>query len=138
MDNQKSKRLERYRQKIRFAAGKIAGIIEEPDNQTETDASLYRVQTAIEAVMDTIAMLVKDKGQEVSDDYSNIHILQKCGTLTKREAEKMSELNGLRNAIVHKYNTFEESTVIESLGEIRQAVEKFLEKAEHESEKILG
>ena len=84
MESQKSNRLKRYRQKIRFAAGKIADIIEEPDNPTETDASLYRVQTAIEAVMDIIAMLVKDKGQEVSDDYSNIHILQKDVNFIKK------------------------------------------------------
>jgi len=66
------KRIERYRQKIDFIAEKIGSIPKKIDGPLAVDATLYRVQAAIDAAMDLTAMLAKDKGMEVSDDYSNI------------------------------------------------------------------
>ena len=101
-----------------------------------TDATLYRVQTAIDAAMDLVAMLVKDNGLEVSDDYSNIKKLFNAKIIGEKLSEDLAMLNGLRNAIVHKYNSFEEETVLENIDEITGVLEDFLEKVENELKTI--
>jgi uncharacterized protein YutE (UPF0331/DUF86 family) len=126
------KRIQRYKQKINIIIEKGHDIPEHPVSSLEIDATLYRIQVAIEASMDVIAMLVKDSGREVTDDYGNIHTLQKQKILSKALADSLATLNGLRNAILHKYNTFEEATVIDGLEEIRETVSAFIEKANHE------
>ncbi len=42
----------------------------------DVDVILYRVQTSIDAAMDTTAMLVRDIGIDVSGDYNNIEIIE--------------------------------------------------------------
>lgn len=126
------KRKQRYRQKINFITEKINDIPEPFDTQIKIDATLYRVQTTIDACMDIIAMLVKDKGRDVGDDYINIHILQKLKVFDKKLSEDFATLNGLRNAIVHKYNSFEEQTVINDIPSIQETITQFLERVEHE------
>ncbi len=125
----------RYQQKINFVAEKIGNLPKEFDNSIKVDATFYRIQTAIDACLDLVAMLVKDKGLEVSDDYSNIHLLEKQKVFDKKLAEDLAMLNGLRNAIVHKYNSFEEKTVLNNIEEIIEIMEKFLEIVENETEK---
>ena len=130
------KRLQRYRQKINFIAEKIGSISKKIDSPLATDATLYRVQTAIDAAMDLVAMLVKDNGLEVSDDYSNIKKLFNAKIIGEKLSEDLAMLNGLRNAIVHKYNSFEEETVLENIDEITGVLEDFLEKVENELKTI--
>lgn len=130
MDN--NKRIGRYRQKIDFVGEKIGLIPKKIDTPLVVDATLYRLQTAIDACMDLVAMLVKDKGMEVSDDYSNIKKLFKSNAITKKLSEDLSMLNGLRNAIVHKYNSFEEEALVENIDEIIEILQNFLEKVENE------
>ena len=130
------KRLQRYRQKINFIAEKIWSISKKIDSPLATDATLYRVQTAIDAAMDLVAMLVKDNGLEVSDDYSNIKKLFNAKIIGEKLSEDLAMLNGLRNAIVHKYNSFEEETVLENIDEITGVLEDFLEKVENELKTI--
>lgn len=126
------KREECYRQKISFIAEKIGSIGKKIDSPLAVDATLYRVQVAIDVAMDLAAMAVNDKGMEVSDDYSNIKKLFKANFISKKLSEDLAMLNGLRNAIVHKYNSFEEETVLENIEEIIEILETFLEKIEHE------
>ena len=126
----------RYRQKIDFIIDKIGDIPNNVDSSLAIDATLYRVQTSIDALMDIIAMLVKDKGKSVSDDYGNINILLKIKVFNKKLADDLIMLNGLRNAIVHKYNTFEEDTVIKNIGEIKLIIQNFLEIIENEIKTI--
>ncbi|MCK4284641.1 MAG: DUF86 domain-containing protein, partial [Candidatus Lokiarchaeota archaeon] len=67
------KRTEQYRRKLEFIIEKISVL---PDNLDEdkfhVDALFYRLQVSIDAAMDVIAMLCKDLGITVKDDYSNI------------------------------------------------------------------
>lgn len=58
----------RYRQKINYIVDKISDIPKNFDSSLAIDATLYRIQTSIDAVIDIIAMLIKDKGREVGDD----------------------------------------------------------------------
>lgn len=131
-----SKRLARYKQKINFVAEKIGSLPKKIDNQLTIDATLYRIQTAIDGAMDVVAMMVKDKGKEVGDDYENIHKLQSLKILSKKLAEDLAMLNGLRNAIVHKYNSFEEKTVINNIVKIEKILISFLEVVESEIKTI--
>jgi len=126
----------RYRQKINFIAEKISDIPRNPDNALAIDAALYRIQTAIDACIDIVAMLLKDKGREVTDDYGNIHKLLELNVLDKKLSDGLAMLNGLRNAIVHKYNTFEEETVINSINNIKDIIERFLDVVENELKTI--
>lgn len=132
----KNERLERYRQKINIALEKITDIPEQIDDSIKIDATLYRVQIAIDCCMDLIAMLVKDCGKNVADDYTNIHTLGKAKIIDAKLTKELATLNGLRNAIVHKYNTFEEETVTDNITNIQDIITKFLEKTEHEIKTI--
>lgn len=125
-------RLQRYRQKINIATEKVMDAPLRAATALEIDATLYRVQVAIEASMDLAAMLVKDKGREVGDDYSNLHALEKEKVLAAGLAKKLVALNGLRNAIVHKYNSFEEATVIKNVSFIQKNILAFLRIVENE------
>ena len=125
-------RKQRYRQKINFVTEKIIDIPKKIQTNIEIDATLYRVQIAIEGCMDIVAMLAKDKGKDVSDDYNNIHALEKIEVIDSKIAGNLIKLNGLRNAIVHKYNTFEESTVIKNIKNIQSTIIKLLERVENE------
>lgn len=130
------KRQLRYRQKINFIVDRISNIPKNIGDSLTIDATLYRVQTSIDAVADIMAMLVKDKGREVGDDYNNIETLLKIKVLNKKLADDLTMLNGLRNAIVHKYNTFEEIAVIKNIEQIKRIIKNFLGIIENETKTI--
>ena len=72
------KRRDQYTRKLEFIADKIAIL---PDNMNDNifmmDALFYRLQISIDAATDIVAMLSKDLGITVKDDYSNIDELEK-------------------------------------------------------------
>lgn len=123
-------RLSQYRRKIDIIVEKLEKLPEEPEGLL-VDAVLYGVQVSIDAMIDITAMLVRDSGEEVSDDYYNIDKLVDIKLIDKEFAEKIKQLNGLRNAIVHKYNKFEENEVIDNIEEIKETIYLFLEKIEN-------
>ena len=120
------KRKERYLEKINFILDKIEDIPEFED-EIKRDAAFYRMQVAIEAAMDIIAMLTKDLGGDVKDDYANISFLVEKNVLDKDLGERLKELNGLRNVIVEEKREF----VFETLNE-------FVEKVENVIKRIFG
>ena len=67
-------------------------------------ALLYSLQVCVDVAMDVVAMVVKDIGLNVEDDYTNIEKLLNHEVITKDEASLLKQYNGLRNAIVHKYD----------------------------------
>jgi len=86
-------------------------------------ALLYALQVCIDIGIDCIAMVTKDSGLVVEDDYSNIEKLENEKILVKEEAELIRKFNGLRNAIVHKYNHIDLSLIEEGLEEIEDFYE---------------
>jgi uncharacterized protein YutE (UPF0331/DUF86 family) len=56
-------------------------------------------------------MMVKDLGLEVGDAHSNIESLESAKAIERGTADFLRKLNGLRNAIVHKYNKFDEDII---------------------------
>lgn len=123
-------RAERYRQKMNFIITKLESIPASRKTNIEVNATLYCVQVAIDAAMGIIAMLVKDIGHDVSDDYHNINILVKEKVISEVIGEDLRRFNGLRNAIVHKYNAFEEESVLKHVPTIKNSLEKFLNNVE--------
>ena len=99
---------------------------------------LYRVEVAIESAMDIVAMVIYDKGRTVSDDYHNLEQLASLKIITSPLEASLKRLNGLRNAIVNKYNRFEEETVIKHTSSIQKALLDFLQRVEHELPTIFG
>jgi len=128
------KRREQYKRKLEFIADKIAVLPENfDDNLFMLDALFYRLQISIDAVMDVIAMLNKDLGITVKDDYSNIDELDKLNIFPDNFLKRIRRLNGLRNVIVHRYNKIEEDLIIkqkdsfvDALKEFIKIVEKFI------------
>jgi len=74
-------------------------------------ALLYSLQVCVDIATDVVAMLTKDMGLAVEDDYTNIAKLEKEGALKKEDSELIRKFNGLRNAIVHKYGRLDLDTI---------------------------
>jgi uncharacterized protein YutE (UPF0331/DUF86 family) len=68
--------------------------------------------------MDIIAMKVKDIGLVVEDDYTNIEKLLKEDVIAVKDGELLKEFNGLRNAIVYKYNRVNRDLIHEALERV--------------------
>jgi uncharacterized protein YutE (UPF0331/DUF86 family) len=93
-------------------------------------AALYSLQICIESGMDIIAMKVKDIGLVVEDDYTNIEKLIHENVIALKEGELLKEFNGIRNAIVHKYNRLDLAIIKEALERIAEFAEVIFKIAE--------
>ncbi len=127
-------RKNRYRSKIGYIIEKMYSL---PDDTTELnelgiEGVLYRVHTSIEAAMDMAAMLVRDIGIDVGDDYDNIDILKEKKIIEAEPAEELKRLNGLRNAIVHKYGSVDTKLILQNLESIKEILRSFIDIVEGE------
>ena len=121
-------RSEKYFHKMEFILEKINVLPNNFDsNPFLIDALFYRLQISIDAAMDIIAMLCKDFGIIVHEDYSNIDELVKFKVLPPVLAEHLRKLNGLRNALVHKYNKIEEDLLIKEKEHVVTYLNNFVE-----------
>ena len=125
------KRTEQYRRKLEFIIEKISVL---PNNLVEdmfhVDALFYRLQVSIEATMDVIAMLCKDLGITVKDDYSNIDELEKLKIFSSVLLKDLRRWNGLRNVLVHRYNRVEEDLVIKVKEDVVTTLKTFVKDVE--------
>lgn len=127
-----NKREARYRDKINFVTGKIESIpTSDLEGDIVKDAVLYKIQVGIEGVVDIAAMLVKDTGKDVGDDYYNIGLLKEAGIISLEMCDKLKRLNGLRNIIVHRYNGIEEDLIFGNLDEIKKDIYDFIKIVEN-------
>lgn len=127
-------RKQRYRSKIGYIIEKMYAI---PDtvsvlDDLEVDGVLYRVQTSIDAAMDMSAMMVRDIGIDVSEDYDNIEILNKNEIIDIKLADDLKKLNGMLNAIIHKYGKVDTQLVLQNLENIKMILGNFIEIIEGE------
>lgn len=118
-----------YRRKLGTILESLEGLPESTRDlsRLEREGVLHLVQVAIDATMDVAAMLTKDHGRRVHDDYHNLDEIEDLDIVDPTLAEGLATLNGLRNAIVHKYNKFEEVEVLENLDRIRSDLVAFVE-----------
>jgi len=122
---------ERYLKKIEILERELEYINshEIKDEVTER-AALYSLQICIESGMDIIAMKVKGLGLVVADDYTNIEKLIQEKIIASEEGELLKEFNGIRNAIVHKYNRLDTDIIKEALDRIAEFADVIFKIAE--------
>ena len=99
----------------------------EPKNELEKRGIFYSLQTSIEAMVDLVAMLVKDLGIQVKDDIKNISEIVKIRNIDPKLGEKLKKANGLRNIIIHRYNEIDEVLIIDSIKEIKELLLRWIE-----------
>ncbi|HIE31902.1 MAG TPA: DUF86 domain-containing protein [Methanosarcinales archaeon] len=120
-------RIERYKDKINYIVRNVESIQKDAESELELGGIFYGLHTAIEASMDVMAMLLKDMGEVVEDDYSNIMRLEKIGILSADLADRLRKCNGLRNYLVHRYNSVDDAIVLDSRSEVRDIFYEFIE-----------
>jgi len=124
MDDLRNKR---YRDKIQHIFDYIQELPLEPKNELEKRGIFYSLQTSIEAMVDLIAMLVKDLGIQVKDDNINISEFVKVRNLDFELGEKLKKANGLRNIIVHRNNEIDEQLILDSVEEVKNLLLHWIE-----------
>jgi uncharacterized protein YutE (UPF0331/DUF86 family) len=125
-------RVRRYRDKINLISKRSTEIREwtaispekfEIDEKTKL-ATYKAFQEVAEACTDIVAMILKDLGIPPKDDYANIETLK--GQTSLNSLESLAEANGLRNRLVHRYNTTDDLLAFESIGEILPDITKLI------------
>lgn len=120
-------KLEAFENEMRFLKNR-----EMTDDVTRR-AILYALQVCVDVATDVVAMVTRDLGLVVEDDYTNIEKLETEGVLRKGEVELIRSFNGLRNAIVHKYNHLDLAAVqkgLQKTGELYEVLVKLVSVAE--------
>lgn len=120
-------RNKRYRDKIQHIFEYIQELPIEPKNELEKRGIFYSLQTSIEAMVDLIAMLVKDLGIQVKDDNINISEIVKIRKLNPELGEKLKKANGLRNIIMHRYNEIDEQIILDSVEQVKDLLLHWIE-----------
>ena len=126
----KEKRVIRYKDKIDFIVSSMESIPEEPKGDLEISGVFYKLHTSIEAAMDLAAMVLKDLGKKIEDDYTNIESLEGSGIITEELAGKLKKCNGFRNYLVHRYNKVDDEIALSSAGEVKKTLYDFVEVVE--------
>lgn len=125
------KRKEQYKRKLDFIIEKIYNLPNvENQNDIYIDALFYRLQVAIDASMDVIAMLCKDLGIKVRDDYKNLDKIKELDIFSPELVNILRKYNGLRNALVHKYNKIEEDLILQQKEDIKENLNLFVKKVD--------
>ncbi|TES98794.1 MAG: DUF86 domain-containing protein [Promethearchaeota archaeon] len=119
-------RNKRYKDKIQHIFDYIQDLPLIPKNELEKRGIFYSLQTSIEAMVDLIAMLVKDLGIQVKDDNNNINEIIRIKKLNPELGEKLSQANGLRNIIVHRYNAVDDQIILDSVQEVKDLLLKWV------------
>ncbi len=124
-------RKDQYKRKLEFIIDKITNLPEKIDeNYFFLDALFYRLQISIDATMDVVAMLCKDLGITVKDDYSNLDALDELSIFSPNLIKNLHQWNGLRNVLAHKYNKIEEDLVLQNKNEVVNTLMTFAKKVE--------
>lgn len=124
-------RKDQYKRKFNFIIDKITSLPEKfKENDYYIDALFYRLQISIDASMDVVAMLCKDLGITVKDDYTNLDELEKINILSKNITKDLRRWNGLRNVLVHKYNKIDEDFVLQEKDKVANTLINFVKETE--------
>jgi uncharacterized protein YutE (UPF0331/DUF86 family) len=103
----------------------------------ERKATERLLQEAIEAALDVNAHLIAELGSEVPEEYYGGFLkVGQLGVLSADLAGALAPSAGLRNRLVHEYETIDDAKVLASVGVLLQlypryiqAVESYLTKA---------
>lgn len=130
----KPERLKRYKEKLDFLQERINDLEEWTESfpeEKKEKLGVYKAgQELIETITDLAAMAVKDENHLPKDDESNINSLEKLKIINKELNKQLKEANGLRNILIHRYNTFDEKRAVSSLHDLLPAFKQFLDSIE--------
>ncbi|MHA1253387.1 MAG: DUF86 domain-containing protein [Candidatus Helarchaeota archaeon] len=87
----------------------------------------YNLHTSIEAILDLIAISLKDLGTPVKDDISNIYQITKIRNIDPNLGEQLRKANGLRNILVHRYNKVDDEIILSSIPKLKKSLFKWLD-----------
>jgi len=116
-------RAKRYREKLNLIIERVADIedwlpsdVSDFSSDKRNRLAIYKAfQELIEASFDVAAMVCKDVRIVPKDDYTNLETLQNIGIIDERLNNTLSESNGLRNRLVHRYNSLDDTLAFESI-----------------------
>ncbi len=131
------KRKKRYEQKLdelidrlEFIQENLPAKREFLENRIIRKALYKEFQEAVEIVSDIAAMMVKDNGKLVKDDYSNLEASAKILGLKGTTVELLKRAHGLRNVLVHEYNGIVDEMAYDAIREVLPAIETFFKRVE--------
>ncbi|MHA1747544.1 MAG: DUF86 domain-containing protein, partial [Promethearchaeota archaeon] len=93
----------------------------------EKKGILYSLQTIIEAIIDLVAMCVKDLGLEVKSDQENVEAIVALKNLPSWMANDLKRANGLRNLLVHRYNGIDDDRVLKFIPRLKKLIFAWVE-----------
>ena len=64
----------------------------------------HSLQVCVEGSMNVVVMLMRDMGLVVEDDCTKMEKITREMVMDKSECGTLKDYNGLKNAIVHRYN----------------------------------
>lgn len=116
-------RAKRYKEKLNFISERLEDIeewtsIDVSDfiSDKKTRLATYKAfQELIEASFDIVAMMCKDSRIIPKDDYTNVESLYNKNIIEERLVKALAESNGLRNRLIHHYNTLDDRIAFESI-----------------------
>ena len=123
MDEKRERRfyqkLETLEDRLTFIEENFPEIDELIGNRVLRKALYKEFQELTEALGDLSAMMAKEGGILVKDDYTN---LERLKPLLKPDViENLKRANGLRNVLVHEYNGIDDTLAFESAQEVLPA-----------------
>ena len=120
-------RIRRYKDKMSYIVRNMEAVELQPESELELSGVFYKLHTSIEAAMDIVSMLLKDMGEDVGNDYTNIMRLKDLKIITAELSDELAKCNGLRNHLVHRYDKIDDTIAIKSIPEIHDIVYQFIE-----------
>ncbi len=120
-------RIRRYKDKMSYIVRNMEAVEIQPESELELSGVFYKLHTSIEAAMDIVAMLLKDMGENIGNDYTNIMRLKDLKIITAELSDELAKCNGLRNHLVHRYDRIDDTIAIESISEVHDIVYQFIE-----------
>jgi uncharacterized protein YutE (UPF0331/DUF86 family) len=95
------------------------------------------LQEAIEAALDVNAHLIAECGHDVPDDYFGGFLkLGQLGILPEDLARALAPSAGLRNRLVHEYDTIDDAKVLAAVGATLDLYPRYIQAIEAELTKL--
>ncbi len=90
------------------------------------------LQELIEAAIDINTYIIVQTGNKVPDDYyESFIVLGELNIISSQLAEKLAPSAGLRNRLVHEYDTLEHSMVLDAVRRAQELYPKYIEQIEN-------
>jgi len=120
----------RYLDKLRHIDRRISNIrrwLPELGDE-KTKLAIYKAfQEIVEAIFDIIAMKLVDLRIPPKDNYANLEELERRGMMEGSLLDTLREANGLRNRLVHSYNTLSDEIALKSIELLLPKLERVRE-----------